>query len=257
MSMASETKTLKQESKVVNESWVSRIKFTPLVIITAILLLMSILVNIKSYSIEVNESVKISRQILEIIDNIPQGNIVIRILIVIIIIYLLYGMFKKGISGIIGYVISLMIIDIGIELTMSDLMLENVTNLYIIKVNHCIPIETRVEYLSREMIECYKQTTVLNKTIESKLTDIATTIERSVDMLRLNEMTAKDITYYARELLTNAVRANDLQHSNKVYDATMQATGYTTIISVSYVVLVTLFAIGGQLIENILAWYIL
>jgi|ERR1700677_187528 len=207
------------EKKEVKDSIVSRISLVTIMIMTAILLLISVLVNRRSYSIEINESVTISRKVVEIIGYIPSG----YWLTILLIIYLIYCIIRGGAPKLIGYIISLMVIEVGIELTMSALMLENVTNLYIVKVNQTIPIETRLEYLNLGIIDCYRETTILNKMIESKLQDIATSIERSVEVLRLNEMNAQEITSYARELFTSSVKEND-RHSSLIEDMSRSKT---------------------------------
>jgi hypothetical protein len=237
------------ESKLVKESIISKISLITIMIMTAIMLLISIIVNRKSYSIEINESVTISRKIVEIINYIPSSHW----LLVVLIIYLIYSMLRKGINRMIGYVISLMIIEIGIELTMSELMLENVTNLYVVKVSHTIPIETRLDYLNLEIGECYKQTAMISTMIEGKLQSIATNIERSVELLRLNSMNAGQITTYARELFIKAVVTNDI-HSSVIYEGTINLTGMTTMMAVIYALLPMLKDIGVILITEGIKW---
>jgi hypothetical protein len=223
MTMHTEAQEIKQENKVVKESLISRIRLMLIMIITAILIIISILVNINSYSLEINESVKISRKVVEIMGYMPQSSW----LLIILIICLLYSIYRKGIYRIIGYMISLVIIEIGIELAISELMLENVTNLYLVNIHHVIPLETRLDYLNLEMIECYKQSTLLNTLVNTKLENIAKYIETNVDMLRLNGMNARDITYYARELFINAVISNDM-HNDRVYESTINVAAMIT-----------------------------
>jgi hypothetical protein len=123
----------------------------------------------------------------------------------------------------IAYIISMIIIELGIALTISDLGLENETSFYLVNIHHIMPIQTRLDYLNLEMIECYNHSPIIHTIIESKLIDIKNYIERSVDILRLNEMNYRDIAYYARELFNESIQHNCMQNSI-VYDVAVTGT---------------------------------
>jgi hypothetical protein len=46
-----------------------------------------------------------------------------------------------------GFMIALIVIEISIELTLSEFALEKITNYYIIVIEHPIPLEMKIEYL--------------------------------------------------------------------------------------------------------------
>jgi hypothetical protein len=192
--MDNSTKMLNSvDSKVVKESLLDKIKLRSIMMLTAIMLLIYFITNIDSYSVAINEEVRISRTLVNIINYIPYPNV----LLIILLIFLIWCLcIKSGIKKFIGYIVSVIIIDVSIAVTMSDLMLENNTSLYLINIHHVMPIQARLDYLYLELLECYNHSPIIPTIIESKLVNIAKYIERSVDIVRLNHMNANDIKVY-------------------------------------------------------------
>jgi uncharacterized BrkB/YihY/UPF0761 family membrane protein len=96
------------ESKVVKESIISRISLMSLMIITATILLLCLIMNIGNYSIAVNEEIRISRTLVNVLSYIPYPGA----LLIILLIFLIWCLFiRVGIMKLIAYIISMIIIE--------------------------------------------------------------------------------------------------------------------------------------------------
>jgi len=121
--------------------------------IGAILLLIYFYKHIDQYVIQVNESSRVSRAVVGILNTISMPYLRLLVLMLVI----LVSLFIKSKWKYIGYAIALIVVDISTALILSDLALESYTPYYVIQIYHPIPLETKLNYLQSEVIYYYSQ----------------------------------------------------------------------------------------------------
>lgn len=169
--------------------------------IGAILLLIYYYNNIDQYLIQVYEHSRVSRTVVGILSSIPRPGIWLLVIMLVI----LVSLFIKTRWKYIGHILAVIVVDISIALILSELALESFTPYYIFEIYHPISIETKLEYLQKEIVYCYSQ--IFPELVKYSIDDlniIKTNIENRIDTICVTRLNAQGLSEYARHLVTES-----------------------------------------------------
>ena len=185
-------------------------RILPISQIAAIFLLIYYSINSHLYTIIKHENSTISPKIVYILANTNIPGWVMLIMISLILIYSIRH--KYLIIRLLGYIIALIVIEISIELTLSEFALQEITNYYIIAIEHPIPLEMKVEFLKSELIRAFQDTNMAQLSKEN-IAYLSESIKDKIAYEELTNMNTKEISQYARTLINDALNTYTIQNS--------------------------------------------
>jgi hypothetical protein len=185
-------------------------RILPISQIAAIFLLIYYSINSHLYTIVKHENSTISPKIVNILENTNISGWVMLIMISLILIYSIRH--KYVIIRLIGYILSLIIIEISIEMMLSELALEDITNYYIIAIEHPIPLEMKVEYLKSELMRAFTASNLAEMSKEN-VAYISESIKNKIAYEELIKMNTREISQYARSVINEALNTYTIQNS--------------------------------------------
>jgi hypothetical protein len=174
--------------------------------IGAILILLYTYKHMGEFSLQVTENSTISRTVVSILTSIPKPSLMIITLMLIILI----SLWTKSKWRYLGYGIATIILDIGLQIGLSELALEPLTKYYVLAIYHPIPIETKLIYLEKEIAYCYSQIIEeLSAYSYEQLANIKTYIENNINETFVLIMNAQGLSEYARSLVIEGFDVGD------------------------------------------------